>query len=174
MLNRIKNILFVSYLKNKGIRRICFILGCALLLYFVFISPGVYNKMVIDREYLNIDHVKSWSDVYYDTDVVKYISLIECTDEHFQKIGIKGVKYALYGKGLSPVKEYCSVNSKKDCERFTVFATDKIDLNCGKRSFWGSRLFGMIIFFYFPFLLIVILKAVYSIVLWVYKGFKQK
>ena len=27
MLNMIKNILFVSYLKNKGIKRICFILG---------------------------------------------------------------------------------------------------------------------------------------------------
>lgn len=57
MLNKIKNILFVSYLKNKGIRRICFILG---ILFAITPSASWYdrlNRHFYDLSFNNINEV---------------------------------------------------------------------------------------------------------------------
>jgi hypothetical protein len=48
-MNAIKNILLVSYLKNKGIRRICFILGLIPYLFYIF-GHWVY---FLDENFIN-------------------------------------------------------------------------------------------------------------------------
>lgn len=48
-MNIIKNILFVSYLKNKGIRRICFVLGSIIYLFYIF-GHWVY---FLDENFIN-------------------------------------------------------------------------------------------------------------------------
>ena len=54
MLKFIKNILLISYLKNKGVRRICFILG---ILLAIFPSISWYESLsdnFINERYENI------------------------------------------------------------------------------------------------------------------------
>lgn len=71
MLNKIKNILFVSYLKNKGIRRICFILG---VLFAIFPSASWYyrlNRHFYDLSFNNIDEVSQ--NYIYNTSILEKV-----------------------------------------------------------------------------------------------------
>ena len=69
----LKNILFVSYLKNKGIRRICFILG---VLFAIFPSASWYyrlNRHFYDLSFNNIDEVQMSYEYKYNDEILKNI-----------------------------------------------------------------------------------------------------
>lgn len=69
----LKNILFVSYLKNKGIRRICFILG---ILFAIFPSASWYdrlNRHFYDLSFNNIDEVQMSYEYKYNDEILKNI-----------------------------------------------------------------------------------------------------
>ena len=151
-MNWIKNFLFVSYLKNKGLRRICFITGCILVILLTVTTPKYYNSVRINKEYLNL-------------------ALVECTGEYFADRGMNSAKYSLYT--VNPVEWYCSVQDEQSCKKFQIYANEKIKLDCGKQEIFIYRPLVALLFFYLPFIFAIILKFLWSILFWVYKGFKE-
>ena len=168
----LKNIFLVSYLKNKGIRRICCVLGVLLSAYSIIISPKIYDNNTIDKEYINYKDMKIWFETYYEVNPLKALTLAECSDTYFSNLGISDSKYVLYGTG-DPVEFYCSVSEKRSCDLFRILADEKIPLNCGKPQFFLTRPIVIFLSFYLPFILVLLLKLIWQIFLWVYKGFKE-
>jgi|GEM_PF-5508981 hypothetical protein len=168
---RIKSFLFVSYLKNKGVRRLCFIIGCILVILLIVTTPKYYNSVRIDEEYLNINDIKRWTDVFRDLDITSHLELVKCTGEYFDDRGMRNAQYSLYGD--DPVEWYCSVQDEQSCKKFQLYANDKIKLDCGKKEIFIYRPLMALLFFYLPFILAIILKFLWEILFWVYKGFKE-
>ncbi len=166
-----KNILFVSYLKNKGVRRLCFIIGCIFLFLMIITTPKVYDNIRINKEYNNINDVKRWVDVYYHTDPGKSLALVECTSEYFAERGIENIKYSLYSD--APIEWYCLVEDKKSCSIFQTYADKKIKLDCGKKEIFIYRPLAALLSFYLPFILAIMLKFLWAILFWIYNGFKE-
>lgn len=166
----IKNILFVSYLKNKDIRRICFVVGMALFLWGVFTTPRFYEYTRINRDYINIRDIKIWADAYREREPLKYLNLVECTTEYFENVGIK------YSENLfvleNPVEDFCRLYGQ--CEKFKIFALDKINLDCGKKDIFLYRPLFICLAFYLPFLLVCLFKFAGQAFVWIYKGFKEE
>lgn len=170
-MNWVKNILFVSYLKNKGIRRICFILGCVLVVVMIVTTPKFYDNNRIDKEYLNINDIKRWADVYRDVNIMKHLALVDCTSQYFEILGIKDVRYSLYLD--NSISGYCSLSDKPSCDKFKLFADEKIKLNCGLRKIFVYRPLITILFFYLPFVFAVLFKFLWLVLLWIGRGFKE-
>ena len=168
----LKNILLVSYLKNKGVWRICFVVGCLLVLLMVVTTPKFYNTMRIDKEYLNIVNVKDWIWTYREANPNRSLALAECTDKYFSALGLEGAMFSLYTE--NPVAWYCSVSTPEKCQKFRVIANDKIRLDCGKADIFVYRTLLTVLFFYFPFLIGVLLKFLWAVLLWIARGLKEE
>ena len=134
-------------------------------------TPKYYNSVRINKEYLNINDVKRWTDVLRDLDIRGHLALVECTGEYFADRGMNSAKYSLYT--VNPVEWYCSVQDEQSCKKFQIYANEKIKLDCGKQEIFIYRPLVALLFFYLPFIFAIILKFLWSILFWVYKGFKE-
>lgn len=182
-MNIIKNILLVSYLKNKGVRRICFVFGLILFLPSLIICNdeigfGYYS-------FKNIDDVRGKSVGYlvqhtvyekypFDLPLIKNFHdwqmffMYEGTDEN------KLLKY---------FEEICKDTTKKEDPQFEIETPDKtkhtIKNICAKLQeykeqpikVWTYRV-SKIPILLFPLISFYLLFIICCIVKWIYKGFK--
>ncbi|MDY6311326.1 MAG: hypothetical protein SPL72_08675 [Cyanobacteriota bacterium] len=187
-MNFIKNILFVSYLKNKGIRRICFVVGfCS---FFIIMSSFVYNiiKHSLDKDF-NIDKVYSDllevnEEIYY---AYKYKTpywyrKVDCLGIYLKHYNIEGyIRYEFTNyKNVFDDEKWCNYY-QYECNILKAIKDKPIHLKCGVFDNYDtsnveslSILFAIILLiFYTPFLFICLLKVIWQIFYWIYIGFKE-
>lgn len=170
MKNILRNILFVSYLKNKGVRRICFVLGvlfgviCFLDWHYEFkhiklsyqsleqaVQDNKYNRDVLERIYetypVKFNFGKSfyeWNDFFtgYDRKYNTTISLCQ-------------------KKQKGEEEKYPSVEICNELKSYVSQPVKIVNWNKLYDIKW------VVFWFYFPFLFCLPFK-------WIYRGFKEK
>lgn len=188
----LKNILFVSYLKNKGVRRICFVLGvlfgviCFLDLHYEFkhiklsyqsleqaVQDNKYNRDVLERIYeaypVKFNFGKSfyeWNDFFtgYDRKYNTIISLCQKKQKGEENTTSK------------PWEEYQSSYQKKQKGEEEKYPSVEICNELKSYVFQPVKIVNwnklydikwVVFWFYFPFLFCLPFK-------WIYRGFKEK
>lgn len=190
-MNLLKNILFVSYLKNKGIRRICFVIGILLAIipiyvWYINLSYNFYNET-----YENI--VEFGKENKYYTDKLR-----EVFNKYPTNIGIKNLNnfkdwqkflFDDYGEGHEARRYYleqCYILKHGDkktlaeifqndeeytklqelCPKFKNYMLQEISISKANYLYLLKLLWSLF-WFYLPFLLACIVR-------WIYTGFKEK
>lgn len=183
-----KNFFMVSYLKNKGIRRICFILACCSVLYFLVLgfslSGGYYS---VDETYANFKYFNS--DIYtsYKINEKGWHKKIECASKYLKTYGFG--HYDAYT--LLEFNDVTNSNSfwcksyNNLCKNIEKIKDNPVHLKCGVFETYKYsnaqgfliHLIFMIVAFYLPFVLCVFAKltykALYGIIKWIVIGFKE-
>ena len=164
----LKKILFVSYLKNKGIRRICFIWGMILFLFFGGRALSNYDSLWIKQDFPNLEAIRNQiAEAHQDGNYVKAITLFECTNELYEKIGVQTYLLNLYKNNF-----YCEDNpNDKECLFISYFDHHKVKMNCNKNGI--VTFFFLFVLFYSAFWLVCLLKFLKNMILWIYRGFKE-
>lgn len=192
-MNFIKNIIFVSYLKNKGIRRICLILSFILVFYSIF--KICFNSYInyVDVKYnnfyeLNLDLYDSLQLVkagdYSTIEKLKFASRAKCALEFLEKRNFTRLERDLvFAYGNVANNPWCLLNDAV-CKKFKLIADEPIHLECGTLSYSDTIILIIVVLlnafvvFYIPFILCVIIKIVYykivaKIIKWVRDGFNE-
>lgn len=180
-MNILKNILFVSYLKNKGVRRLCFVSGIVLFVIFsCFSLSGIYKRQV-DVKYNNLQELNSQFYFAAKNNLSTWAKRQECAAIYFKKYGFTEIEaYSFSGEQDIFQGNFCRAFPEK-CEILKAMRNKPIHLQCNglESYFFNSFEAALIIFtflvfaFYFPFILCILLKFVGNICLWIYKGFKE-
>ncbi|MBQ9090321.1 MAG: hypothetical protein IJY58_04655 [Alphaproteobacteria bacterium] len=191
MLKFIKNILLISYLKNKGIRRICFIIGLILAIIPLISWYNDLNNYFYNETYENISvfgnenkyNTKKQKDVYNKYPINFGAKKLDTFDEWQDFMfadygeGFKARRYFLeqcytlkHGdrKTLAEIfqnnEEYAKL--QEFCPKFKQYMTKEIAIS--KTDFlYILGLFSVVFPFYLPFLLCCVIR-------WIYMGFKGK
>ncbi len=191
MLKFIKNILLISYLKNKGIRRICFIIGLILAIIPLISWYDDLNNYFYNETYENI--IAFGKENKYNTNKQK-----EVYNKYPADIGVKNLRtfndwqnFMLgdYGDGYKARQYYfeqCYAlkhgerktldeiwqddegykKLQEFCPKFKQYMTKEIAIS--KTDFlYILGLFNVVFTFYIPFLLCCVIR-------WIYMGFKEK
>lgn len=185
----IKNILFVSYLKNKGIRRICFVVGvCSFL---SIISPFIYNIIKnsldmdfnVDKVYSNLSEVNEEIYYAYQHNNPYWYRKVDCLGIYLKHYNIEGyTRYEFtHYKNVFDDENWCNYN-QYECNILKAIKDKPIHLKCGVFDNYGTSkiksltiFFAIILFiFYAPFLFVCLLKVIWQILYWIYLGFKNK
>jgi hypothetical protein len=195
-MNIIKNILLVSYLKNKGIRRICFILGLIPYLFYVF-GCWIYSldENFIKEEYNNFVEFKK-ENKYENTrkKIVfeNYPANIDIKNlDTFD--GWKTFFFDEYGEGKSArefYKKFCIAlfKSEKEAKKLVIGTYEKEELDgainklkkvCPKMHEYIKQPIKITRYnFLYLLNLVLFLFLIYPpfifccIIKWIYKGFK--
>lgn len=182
----LKNILFVSYLKNKGIRRICFILG---VLFAIFPSASWYyrlNRHFYDLSFNNIDEVQMSYEYKYNDEILKNIFYKYPLDfgkklkkfEHWEDFFFNS--YTKAYRSRKQLIEMCNdilsrpsdfqqpqkQNKLETCRKFNKYINQPIHISSYDFTYI-LELWGVVVTFYFPFLFCCLIR-------WIYMGFKEK
>ena len=197
-MNFLKNIIFFSYIKNKGIRRICYIVSFFIFVWFMYISitkDQIYKG--IDNLYPNFQSFNS--DVYHSwrnrgrTELkMKYWKKIDnCANSYIKKKGFPRflvndmtANEDIIGKGI-----FCHIgfynNSFDDCNRLKEIKRKPVHLKCGPFETYKHSnaegaliwLIKLLLFTYFPFIVCVATDVAYRllkvVIMWIYQGFKE-
>lgn len=190
-MSTIKNIFLVSYLKNKGVRRICFILGILFAitpayLWYEDLSDNFYNET-----YENI--MAFGKENKYNTDKQK-----EVYNKYPANIGVKNLSnfddwrnfmFDDYGEGHEARRYYleqCYILKHGDrktlaeifqndeaytklqelCPKFKNYMLQEISISKANYLYLLKLLWSLF-WFYLPFLLACMVR-------WIYTGFKEK
>lgn len=182
-----KNILMVSYLKNKGVRRICFILG---LLFSLFFLDGWIHRLdynFYNEKYENITTMASKVD-YWETEKQKQVfekypikNIAKFQDfEEYRKFFFgeyenrhpffsqckalkEGNESRLYYPYKTPDGRQRLENA---CKEIKEYMSQEIDISKHNYKHFID-LWMVLMFFYLPFLISCVIR-------WVYMGFKHK
>ena len=186
-MNIIKNILLVSYLKNKGVRRICFVVSCIMLIWFAYMS--IFNARIYDRIDIKYNNFQELNLYVYNAWNYKYKNwskVIGCASSFMEKQGfLRSDAWSMTVERDITIKEskWCYAYEKA-CSKLNQISQNPIHLKCGffetfettnteGAVIWFSTL---ILFIYFPFLTCLLVKLAYKMVknitIWIYKGFK--
>ena len=194
IMNLLKNILFVSYLKNKGVRRICFVIGIGLS---IFISCMIILDIVnnnVDVEYKNLQALneKYYSvhgynyDKYTDDDLKEYW----CFTKNLKKYGINKMILDALSSYRNIFESPWCYHYQHECDMLESIKEEPIHIKCSGIESSGIgyrfsivsgllfRLFALLIYFYIPFIFTCCIKIMYIFIrrigLWIYAGFKEK
>jgi hypothetical protein len=177
----IKNIITVSYIKNKGIKRLCFIAGVIFSTYTSFIvSTNIYSHRV-DEQYNNLTNFCDILDAMPKYDSVRWLDLKECFSQRYFS--------HRYNLGDFPV---CYLNSDnceiydgdpdwvKECKVVKKLGNKPIILSCSgfeTLHYTKEGLFMCFVFvifsFYIAFIFAVLTKLLLKLLKWIYDGFKE-
>lgn len=192
-MNFIKNIMFVSYLKNKGVRRICLILSFILVFYSIFkpcfnLYIGYVNEKYNNFYEFNLDLYNTLQiakvDDYPILKKIKSGAKAKCAWEFLEKHNFTELEsYLVFGYKDIINDTWCSLHDIT-CNKFKLIADEPIHLECGTLEYFDIAvlitviLFSMFVAFYIPFILFVIIKIVYykivaKIIKWVKDGFDE-
>ena len=182
-MNFIKNILFVSYLKNKGVCRICLAVGLLLCLYQTYsITTNIMNVPTINETYKNLSDINSR--IYFDHkyNVPYWYRRVDCFGKQLNKYGLQNtfIRYSFtsYEDVInSPWCEYY----EKECKILKAIKDEPITLKCSKIETYESStlaaflhiLIFLILCFYLPFIVACMLKIATKALKWIFKGFKE-
>ena len=181
----LKNILFVTYIKNKGIRRICFMIGFGFLVYYSALTIHSFYTGSIDKSYKNLEDANA--DIYYSHkyDMPYWYRKNHCMAIHLKKYNISSNITFVFNtyENILESSEYgwCAIN-EKDCNILKAIKDDPIHLKCNgwedENKSTLEQLFiilsWLLMFFYLPFIIVCILKMLFNIFKWVLRGFMEK
>lgn len=182
-MNVIKNIFFVSYLKNKGVRRICFVIGILSSIITAIIWYEGLEKKFYNETYENI--IEFGKQNKYNTDKLRKVFY-----KYPANIGIKNLDtfhawqtffFSDHSKGYLYYAERCHIYSvlKHDiisqidkefiilqelCPKLENYISQKIRI---PNYLYLFKLLWSLFWFYLPFLSACIGR-------WIYRGFKEK
>lgn len=188
------HILFVSYLKNKGVRRLSFVIGILLSLFVIKAEYSIIREGWFSRRYDNLEKAialtdfKSW---YYVTDnkvftvrqeiYKKYfegkfsnIRNYEDFDNIFYKDRLKNPTMGVIEK--CRLGTFIEGFDETSCEKLKKISQGEIAVTYKDQSTNSMILLSFIslwIVFYLPFIFAIILKWLWLLVLWIYQGFKE-
>ncbi|MBQ8464523.1 MAG: hypothetical protein IJ545_00770 [Alphaproteobacteria bacterium] len=164
-MNFIKNIFLVSYLKNKGVRRICFILG----ILFAILPTMIWYENLNHNFYQTSKETKNEYNSYSnrENDVNKNYPkvrmpdgvIVEFPENMQQKAQIKQWIAEKYPSVANELKNTTSENKLRH--------SDNGDKNNKINYLYLLKFLWSLFWFYLPFLLSCIVK-------WIYTGFKEK
>lgn len=188
-MNTLKNILFVSYLKNKGIRRICFVLGILPLTLCLYLFIIGFNHSFYTKTYDNITEVSEFNTKeltyiynHYPISVKKDGTLIKF--DAWKNFFISDFGGGKEGRLKMSIQCHILEHDKRTeldsiwqsdedfeklkyfCKKFNQYITQKITVNICDYSHL-IMLLNAILFFYLPFLICCTFR-------WIYLGFKEK
>lgn len=165
----LKNILMISYLKNKGVRRICFLLGiifggiCFSLWYQNFkrtnyklsyqtleqaVMDNEYNTVVLEHIYKNYPAGFNFGESFYDWK--RFFTGYEKSYEEIRSLCDKKAGEVERNDICSDLKSYV----------YQPVQIESVDSN----KWYGIK--WVIFWFYFPFLFCLPFR-------WIYQGFKE-
>lgn len=171
----IKNIFLVSYIKNKGLRRLSLVIGLFFIGYILSNIASTYYP--IDNHYSNL--IEMQSDITFKSRIHSpfWYKELECASVYIEK---KGLKYMDAYSFLidDSYEEYCKLHPQQ-CDILSKIKNEPIHL---KYRGYGSirhttplalsKIFlGLIILFYLPFIMLCILKLTFKLIKWIYDGF---
>lgn len=156
----IKNILFVSYLKNKGVRRVCFALGILFSLILLIIIYMNYDNLRIKEEFTSLEAIRyNIASLKKSGKNIKASTLYECTNKLYAQVGVQADLLNLYryDKSMSTY-DYCA-NRSNDAECLFVAQFDRrgVNIDCDEHNFLVLSII-IIISFYLAFWMVCILK----------------
>ena len=179
-MKKIKNILFVSYIKNKGVRRLCFVIGLCLCIWLLFnVIPNISHNAV-DKLYNNLEDANT--DIYlaHKFETPYWYRKNECMAIYLRKYGLdKNIAYAFNSSvNLLSEKYWCEFY-QKECGILKAIKDEPIHLKCSALEGYDHEAIKslsyififLLVLFYLPFLLICILKLVLKILKWIISGF---
>lgn len=181
-MKKIKDIFLFSYIKNKGIRRTCFIIGiCLCIMPLYNIQQSIFNRNV-DKLYSNLKSANE--DLYYSSKYNNpyWYRKMECMSIYLKKYNIEKIQaysFTTYENVIS-THSWCDLY-KKECSILKSIKNDPIHLKCSgietyehttTEALFISFLFLSIVF-YIPFIFVATLKIIFRILKWVISGFKE-
>lgn len=160
----IKNIIFVSYLKNKGIRRICFILGVLLAL---LPTIAFFEAFYISENYDNLRDAVVYASEYQQKYVFqnyKY-SCNKCDAEIDFEVWKR--TFADWELSRSFLHHNClkQKESVEICQNIQKYLSQKVSINYFNFTAFRYLEYSFLLF-YLPFFFACTIK-------WVISGFKQ-
>lgn len=178
----IKDILFVSYLKNKGIRRICFVTGIIFCTWMLFTIIQNVHDNGVDKIYKNLQEANS--DLYFSSKyhTRNWYKKTECMGIYLKKYNIsKDIAYALNShENVIETRYWCDYYPR-DCNMLKAIKDNTIHLKCSALETYDNSairtLFNIFVFllilFYLPFIFVCTLKFALKILNWIFLGFQQ-
>ena len=180
-MKKIKNILLISYIKNKGIRRLCFVLGvclCSLVLFKV-IPNAYYNA--IDKLYPNLEAANA--DVYFshEWNLPRWYRKEMCLAKYLKKYDISREVFYLVNSSDDLFTGITCDVYPRECSILKAIKDDPVNLKCSIFEDYNNStaqgvttlLLFLVILFYLPFLLACILKFIFKVLKWIYLGFEE-
>lgn len=168
--NFLKNILLVTYIKNKGLRRLAFITSCIAVVYCLY--NILLNINPIDEIYKNLEDMQTDVRVSYEVNAPYWYKKQECAQRFLEKHGLSSIDAMsfLVSKNLA---EYCELYPK-ECHLLLAIEDEPVHLKCSVLGSIYFMLFFLIFVFYFPFIMLCIVKFTYNVLKWIYKGFTDR
>lgn len=178
----LKNIFLVSYLKNKGIRRICFIIGVMPMVAFIcFTLTGAFNRRY-NHIYHNLHDLNFQLYLFRDKDHPEWYKRQECASVYFKKnYGLsRGVSYSLSQWPDILQSQYCKT-LPEDCAVFEMVKNKPIHLQCNgfetpdisTLGWWCVFILLSGALLYLPFVLVVAIKLTWAMFCLTSKYFKE-
>lgn len=185
----IKNILLVSYLKNKGIRRICFVLSCAMLIWFAYLS--ISNGRIHERIDIKYNNFQDFNSDIYRSWNYKHSNRhkkMQCAASFMQKQGMQrsDAWLMIYYRDITKKESGWCYANETSCKSLSQIANKPIHLKCGFFETYETTsiegfalwLFCLVLCIYIPFIACVFIKMIFKIIknttIWIYKGFKDQ
>ena len=198
-INNFSKILKASFVKNKGIRRICIILGILILSYNLFnfiqflrianddaiyieyasftdLNKDIYNKHYDYSFHKRFDVDDSWKKVercaeiyFYKTHYILPDIIAECSEKEDVLTGMTCLMHYDDCQKLNRLKEE---PIKYYCNGIESLSFKGIISTGTKLTKW---FFILLLSYFAPFLIVFfILKPLYKLIYWVYSGFREK
>ena len=183
-MNFIKNILFVSYLKNKGVRRICFVLG---VICFIPLFTLCYNEIGFGYySFKNMEELREKNNRYAVLEAVykKYPFDFQFIDSFNSWVDTFANEYADEYKLLEYIRGSCKNRKEGENPTFEIEAPDRNEYTitdiCDRLdkymtqpingwSFRTSKIPMLIL----PLIAFYLFFVICCFVKWVYTGFKE-
>lgn len=171
-MNIIKNILLVSYIKNKGWRRLAFVVGLSLFIFLICTLASNYHP--VDNTYENLIEMHSDIGVNSKKQYSYWYKELDCAVAFIEKKGLKHEDaYSLFS--FNKYEEFCDLYPQQ-CEVLSKTKDNQINLKCN--GFENIKIYKTILVltlsFYLPFILLCILKLTFKLIKWIYDGFLEK
>ena len=179
---KIKNIFLFSYIKNKGIRRICFVAGICLFLWSFSNVINNVSDSSVNKSYKNLKEANL--DLYYASKYgsPKWYRKIECMAIYLKKYNIEHTlvySFTTY-EDVTSTHSWCDLY-EKECGILKAIKDEPITLKCSSLEDYNhsttESLCILAIFwifeFYLPFILVSILKIIFNVFKWIISGFKE-
>lgn len=180
----IKNILFVTYLKNIGIRRICFIVGLLICLYQSYSTMvNIVNVPSLNETYKDLSDINSRIYFDYKYNAPYWYRRVDCFGKQLNKYGLQDsfihYSFTSYKDVInSPWCEYY----EKECKILKAIKDEPITLRCSKIETYEAStlevfsyiLIFLILCFYSPFIVVCILKVASKVLKWAFRGFREQ
>ena len=177
IMNFIKNVLFVTYIQNKGLRRLALVISCVTVIYCL--CGILSNIRPIDKIYKNLEDMQTDIRIFYEAQTPYWYEKQDCAAIYLEKYGLDSMSAVSFLVSKS-YTEYCELYLK-ECQILSAIKDEPIHLKCRgwgneRRSAFGSICILALFFigiFYLPFIFLCLAKICFLMLRWILRGFRE-